>query len=138
MCILRFKNQMHFLFKQVYFLFLRYFSIHLYLFQSLSSKSYSLQCTDLSSLQLNLLLRTLLSLMLLRLGLFYFFFSYFILFYFIFCLFAISWATPTACGDSQARGQIGAIATGLHQSHGNSGSEPRLQTTPQLTAKPDP
>ena len=37
-----------------------------------------------------------------------------------------------------ARGQIGAIATGLRQSHSNTGSEPRLQPTPQLTATPDP
>ena len=47
-------------------------------------------------------------------------------------LFAISWATPTAYGGSQARGRIGAVATGLHQSHSNVGSEPRLQPTPKL------
>uniref|UniRef100_A0A8D1AQZ7 Transmembrane protein 230 n=1 Tax=Sus scrofa TaxID=9823 RepID=A0A8D1AQZ7_PIG len=34
-------------------------------------------------------------------------------------------------------GRIGAVATGLHQSHSNAGSEPRLQPTPQLTATPD-
>ena len=63
---------------------------------------------------------------------------YFILFYyFIFCLFAISWAAPTAYGGSQARGPIGAVATSLCQSHSNAGSEPRLQPTPQLTATPD-
>ena len=44
---------------------------------------------------------------------------YFILFYFIdllvyFCLFR---AAPMACGASQARGRIGAIAAGLHHSH---------------------
>ena len=50
---------------------------------------------------------------------------------------AISWAAPTAYGGSQARGRIGAVATGLHQSHSNAGSEPRLQPTPQLTATPD-
>ena len=70
---------------------------------------------------------------------------YFILFYF-FCLFvvvvvvvvvAISWAASTAYGGSQARGRIGAVATGLRQSHSNAGSEPRLQPTPQLTATPD-
>ena len=55
-----------------------------------------------------------------------------------FCLFAISWAAPAAYGGSQARGRIGAVATGLHQSHSNAGSEPRLQPTPQLTATPDP
>ena len=29
--------------------------------------------------------------------------------HFFFCLFAISWATPTAYGGSQARGLIGAV-----------------------------
>ena len=53
------------------------------------------------------------------------------------CLFAISWAAPAAYGGSQARGLIGAVATGLRQSHSNAGSEPRLQPTPQLTAMPD-
>ena len=56
---------------------------------------------------------------------------------FFFCLFAISWATPAAYGGSQARGRIRAVASGLRQSHSNSGSEPRLQPTPQLTATPD-
>ena len=65
------------------------------------------------------------------------------LFFFVFCLFvvvvvAISWAAPMAYGGSQARGQIGAVATGLRQSHSNVGSEPRLQPTPELTATPDP
>ena len=63
-------------------------------------------------------------------------------FFFVFCLFvvvvvAISWAAPTAYGGSQARGLIGAVATGLRQSHSNAGSEQRLQPTPQLTATPD-
>ena len=53
---------------------------------------------------------------------------------FFFGLFAISWAAPAAYGDSQARGPIGAVATGLHQSHSNVRSEPRLQPTPQLGA----
>ena len=58
--------------------------------------------------------------------------------FFFFCLFAISWAAPSAYGGSQARGPIGAVVTGLHQSHSNAGSsEPRLQPTPQLTATPD-
>ena len=57
---------------------------------------------------------------------------------FFVCLFAISWAAPEAYGGSQARGLIGAVATGLRQSHSNVGSEPRLQPTPQLTATPDP
>ena len=43
-----------------------------------------------------------------------------------------------AHGSSQARGQIGAVATGLRQSHGNARSEQHLRTTPQLTAMPDP
>ena len=54
-----------------------------------------------------------------------------------FCLFAISWATLAAFGGSQARGRIGAVATGLHQSHSNVGSKPRLQPTAQLTAMLD-
>ena len=50
---------------------------------------------------------------------------------------AISWAAPAAYGGSQTRGRIGAVATGLRQSHSNVGSEPRLQPTPQPTATPD-
>ena len=61
----------------------------------------------------------------------------FYLFIYLFGLFAISWATPVAYGGSQARGPIGAVATGLRQSHSNAGSEPRLQPTPQLMATPD-
>ena len=38
-------------------------------------------------------------------------------------LFAFSWVTPAAYGGSQARGQIGAVATGLLQSHSNMGSK---------------
>ena len=55
--------------------------------------------------------------------------------FFVFMLFL--WATPTAYGDSQARGPVRAVATGLHQSHSNMGSKPRLQPTPQLMAMPD-
>ena len=58
-------------------------------------------------------------------------------FFFFFCLFAISKAAPTAYGGSQARGLIGAIAASLHQSHGNTGSEPCLRRTPQLMATLD-
>ena len=54
-----------------------------------------------------------------------------------FFFFAFSWATPVAYVGSQARGPIGAAATGLRQSHSNAGSEPHLQPTPQLTATPD-
>ena len=39
---------------------------------------------------------------------------------------------------SQARGQIGAVATGLHHSHSNAGSESHLQPTPQFMAVLDP
>ena len=60
------------------------------------------------------------------------------LFCFHFCLFAIAWAAPAAYGGSQARGRIGVIATSLHHSHSNAGSEPHLQPTLQLTATPDP
>ena len=59
-------------------------------------------------------------------------------FYFIFCLFAFSRTAPAAYGGSQARGRIGAAAASLCQSHSNTGSEPRLQPTPQLTTTPDP
>ena len=47
-------------------------------------------------------------------------------------------AAPAAYGGSQARGPIGAAAVGLHHSHGDMGSEPRLRPTPQLMATPDP
>ena len=59
-------------------------------------------------------------------------------FFFFFCLFAISLAAPAAYGGSQARGPIGALASGLCQSHSKAGSKPRLQPTPQLSATPDP
>ena len=58
-----------------------------------------------------------------------------LLFLFVFLLFR---AAPKAYGGSQARGPIGAAATGLHHSHSNKGSEPRLRPTSQLTAMPDP
>ena len=51
------------------------------------------------------------------------------------CLFS---AAPTAYGGSQARGLIGAVAAGLRHSHSHARPEPRLQSTPQLTATPDP
>ena len=64
---------------------------------------------------------------------------YVCLFLFVFFLsFCLERAAPAAYGGSQARGLIGAVATGLRQSHSNEGSEPRLQPTPQLTATPDP
>ena len=54
---------------------------------------------------------------------------------YVFCLFR---AAHTAHRGSQARRQIAAVAAGLHQSHSNAGSEPRLWPTPQFTATPDP
>ena len=56
-------------------------------------------------------------------------------FFFVFCLFR---AAPAAYGGSQARGLIGAIAVGLHQSYSNARSEPSLRCTPQFTAMLDP
>ena len=53
-------------------------------------------------------------------------------------LFAISWAAPAAYGGSEARGQIGAVATSLCQNHSNARSEPCLQPIPQLMAMLDP
>ena len=43
-----------------------------------------------------------------------------------------------AYGGSQARGLIGAVASGLCYSHSNARSEPRLPPAPRLTATPDP
>ena len=64
--------------------------------------------------------------------------SFNLIFFLSFCLFAFSRATPVAYGGSQARGLIGAVATGLYHSHSNVGSEPRLRPTPQLMAMSDP
>ena len=64
-----------------------------------------------------------------------------LIFYFLFlffCLFAISWTTPAAYGVAQARGQIGGVAAGLHQSHSNERSESPLRPTSQLMATLDP
>ena len=60
---------------------------------------------------------------------------YFLLFIYLFIL--LFRATPMAHEGSQVRSLIGATAAGLHQSHSNTRSEPRLQPTPQLTATPD-
>ena len=57
---------------------------------------------------------------------------------FSFLFFSFSRAAPSAYGGSQARGRVGAVATSLHHSHSNTGSEPRLQPTPELTATTDP
>ena len=56
-------------------------------------------------------------------------------FFLTFCPFR---ATPAAYGGSQARGLIGAEATGLCQSDSNWGSELHLQPIPQLTATLNP
>ena len=56
----------------------------------------------------------------------------------IFFFFFLFRAAPMAGGGSQARGRIGAVATGRHQSHSNAGSEPRLLPTPQLKATSGP
>ena len=47
----------------------------------------------------------------------------FLYFTFFFLLFR---AIPAAYGGSQARGVIGAVATGLYHSRSNAGSKPRL------------
>ena len=56
-------------------------------------------------------------------------------FFFVFCFFR---AAPTACGGSQARGQIGLVTLGLCHNHSHAGSEPHVQPTPQLKVMPDP
>ena len=57
----------------------------------------------------------------------------------MFCfVFSILGPHPPHYGSSQARGQIRALAAGLHHSHSNAESEPHLRSTPQLTATPDP
>ena len=47
-------------------------------------------------------------------------------------------AAPVAHRSSQASGRIGATAAGLHHSHSNVGSEPRLRPTLQVMAMLDP
>ena len=47
-------------------------------------------------------------------------------------------ATPMAYGGAQARDPIVTVAAGLHHSHSNARSKPRLQSIPQLTATLDP
>ena len=67
-----------------------------------------------------------------------FFFVFVVVVVVVVVIVAISWAAPAAYGGSQARGRIGAVATGLRQSHSNAGSKPCLLPTPQLTATLDP
>ena len=59
----------------------------------------------------------------------------FFFFFFSFCPFR---TTSTAYGGSQASSQIGAVATGQHHRHNNTGSKVHLQPTPQLKAMSDP
>ena len=63
--------------------------------------------------------------------------GHFIYFYFVF-IYLLFRASSMAYGSSQARGWIGAAATGLHHSHSNAGSELHLRPTPQLPATLDP
>ena len=65
----------------------------------------------------------------------YLFIYYYYYYFFVFLPFL--GPRPRHMGGSQARGRIGAVATGLHQGHSNAGSEPRLRPTPQLMATPD-
>ena len=58
-------------------------------------------------------------------------------FYFI-SFFGLFRAAPAAYGDSQARGQIRAAATGLHHSHSNAMFKSHPQPTQQLMATLDP
>ena len=55
----------------------------------------------------------------------------------LFCVFCLFRATPMAYEISQASGQIGPAAAGLHHSHSNTGSKLCLQSIPQLMATPD-
>ena len=50
--------------------------------------------------------------------------NFFLFFFFLFFVFLLFLGPlPVAYGGFQARGPIGAVATGLHQSHSNAGSE---------------
>ena len=70
--------------------------------------------------------------------LFYFILFYFVLFCFVLFCFLFFRAIPMAYGGFQASCQIGAVATGLHHSQSNAGSEPHLQPISQLSEIPDP
>ena len=59
------------------------------------------------------------------------FFCFLVAGFFFFCLFR---ATPLVYGGSQARGQIRAVATGLHYNHSSRRYEPCLQPTSELVA----
>ena len=69
----------------------------------------------------------------------FFFLSYLFIFIFIFiCLFALFEGCACGIWRFPGKGLIGDVATGLHQSHSNSRSEPPLRPTPQLMAMLDP
>ena len=53
--------------------------------------------------------------------------------FFFFFLFLLFRAAPVTHRGSQARGLIGATASGLRHSHSNMGPKPGLQSTPQFT-----
>ena len=57
---------------------------------------------------------------------------------FLFVFLFLCIAATIACGGSQARGQIGAAATCLHHSHGNTRSELHLRPKLKLSAMLDP
>ena len=73
---------------------------------------------------------------LLLVGFTFFFLSFSFSFSFVFLPF--SRTASMAHRGSQVRGLISAVATGLHHSHSNRGSEPHLWPTPQLMAMLDP
>ena len=52
--------------------------------------------------------------------------NFFFFFFFFFLPFVFFRAAPMACGGSQARCPIGAVAAGLHHSHSYSGSQSHL------------
>ena len=56
---------------------------------------------------------------------------------FLFVFVLLFRAAPMAYGGSQARGQIGATAAGLHHNHSHAESNQWLWLTPQLMATPD-
>ena len=57
-------------------------------------------------------------------------FSLSLSFFFFFFSFCLVRATPAACGGSEVRGGIQAVAAGLCHSHSHARSEPHLQPTP--------
>ena len=67
-------------------------------------------------------------------GVSHFLFIFFILLF----IYLAFWGHTCGIWRFRGWGPIGAAAADLHHSNGNSGSEPRLQPTPQLTAMPDP